>query len=62
MLKHEYTVAKSAWYLVTDLTGIFYADSRKSVSKFSGSLSLKIYTIERDLEKQTKVAKIRIKT
>ena len=26
----------SAWYLVTDLIGIFNADSRKSVSNFSG--------------------------
>ena len=50
MLKFEYAVAKSknqrrvrhllsisAWYLVTDLIGIFNPDSRISVSKFSGS-------------------------
>ena len=39
----------SAWLLVTDLIGTFNADSRKSVSKFSGFFSWKIYTMERDL-------------
>ena len=43
-----------------DLIGIINADSRKSVSKFSGwrwLFALKIYTMERDIYKQTKLAK-----
>ena len=38
-IKREMTSSKyfiSAWLLVTDLTGIFNTDTRKTVSKFSG--------------------------
>ena len=46
---------------MTGLIGIFNADSRKSVSKFSDlrwfDLSLRNYTMERDLYKQIKLAK-----
>ena len=46
---------------MTDLIGIFNADSKKSVSKFSDlrwfDLSLRIYTMERDLCKRAKLAK-----
>ena len=60
-LKYENTVAKSkknqrrnasskhlisAWWLVTDLIGIFNADSSKTVSKFSG---LRWYFLFEDL-------------
>ena len=47
----------SAWLLVTDLIGTFNADSRKSVSKFSGFFSWKIYTMERGFCTQVKLGK-----
>ena len=67
MVKYEYTVAKSknqkrvgvisAWYLMADLKGILMLIAEKLSQILIGSLSLKIYTMERVLYKQTKLAK-----
>ena len=45
-IKRELTSSKyfiSAWWLVTDLIGIFNTDSRKTVSKFSGLSSFFLF-------------------
>ena len=51
----------SAWWLVTDLISIFNADSRKSVSKFSGLrwffLFEDLYNREQSLKKKEKKEK-----
>ena len=49
----------SAWWLVTDLISIFNADSRKSVSKFSG---LRWFLVVEDLQNEQKTSEMQLKT